>query len=108
MRWIAHEPPVLGVIGKNGQIYNSAKINPFKHHETEEMGLVFQHMSYTTEAQLRFKEEYYGYVGATKAWNALQLNNQPRILLRRYFNWVADFSIVESTANRGIKNLMKP
>ena len=108
MQWIAHEPPTLGVIAGNGKIYNSALINPFKHHETEELGLIFQHMSYTTEAQLQFKELYYGYTGATKAWRALQQNPYPAILLRNYFNWVKDHSIVESASKRGIKPLQLP
>lgn len=105
MQWIAHEPPTLATRSSDGNYYNVASRTPFNHAETEELGLVFQHMSYTTESQLQFKEKYYGYHGATAAWKALQQNHQNRILLRKYFNWVKDCSIVENASRNGIKKL---
>lgn len=108
MHWVSHEPPTLAVQALDGTAYNVAAINPFKHDETEAAGLVFQHMSYTTEAQLRFKEEYYGYAGATKRWRELQKTTALYTPLRDYFPWVKDSTLVESATRRGIKPLMSP
>jgi glycosyltransferase involved in cell wall biosynthesis len=108
MQWVTHEPPTLAVQALDGTPYNVATINPFTHSETEAAGLVFQHWSYTTEAQLRFKEEYYGYRGATESWRKLQSTNQPYTLLRDYFPWVSDSTLVCSTARYGITPLIRP
>jgi glycosyltransferase involved in cell wall biosynthesis len=108
MEWVAHEPPVLAVKALDGNQYNVASINPFTHQETEAAGLVFQHMSYTTEAQVRFKEQYYGYAGAVDKWRALQADPGPYTLLRNYFPWVSDSTLVESASRHGVKPLMTP
>lgn len=108
MQWVSHEPPTLAVQALDGTPYNVASINPFTHNETEDAGLVFQHMSYTTENQVRFKEEYYGYAGATKAWRELQNATESYTLLRKYFPWVTDSTLVESATRRGITPLMHP
>lgn len=108
MQWVTHEPPTLAVQALDGTPYNVASINPFTHRETESAGLVFQHMSYTTEAQLRFKEEYYGYTGATQAWRELQRSTSSYTLLRNFFPWVKDSTLVESATRRGIRPLMQP
>ena len=108
MQWVTHEPPTLAVQALDGTPYNVASINPFMHRETEDAGLVFQHMSYTTEAQLRFKEEYYGYTGATQLWRTLQQTTSSYTLLRNFFPWVKDSTLVESATRRGIRPLMQP
>ncbi|MFN5064018.1 MAG: glycosyltransferase [Pseudomonadota bacterium] len=102
MQWVTHEPPTLAVQALDGSAYNVASINPFTHVETEAAGLVFQHMSYTTEAQLRFKEQYYGYTGATERWRALQNTSSPYVLLRDFFPWVTDSTLVTSASRQGI------
>jgi glycosyltransferase involved in cell wall biosynthesis len=107
MEWVAHEPPVLSVTAFDGNRYNVASINPFLHNETESAGLVFQHMSYTTEAQVRFKEQYYGYSGALDKWRALQRDEAPYTLLRNYFPWVTDSTLVESTKQAGVIPLIE-
>jgi glycosyltransferase involved in cell wall biosynthesis len=108
MQWTAHEPPTLTVQALDGTPYNVALINPFTHTETEASGLVFQHMSYTTESQVRFKEQYYGYAGATQAWRELQNTKSSYVLLRNYFPWVTDSTLVQSATRRGITPLMHP
>ena len=65
-------------------------------------------MSYPTEAQLWYKEEYYGYTGATQAWRELQKTTSSYTLLRNYFPWVKDSTLVESATRRGIRPLMQP
>ncbi|MEY4667562.1 MAG: hypothetical protein RL518_261 [Pseudomonadota bacterium] len=102
MEWAAHEPPRLIATTRDGQRRDVGQLNPFTHRETENAGLVFQHMSYTTEAQVRFKEEYYGYKGAVERWRALQQDRTPYTLLRTYFPWVSDSTLVESATRRGI------
>jgi glycosyltransferase involved in cell wall biosynthesis len=89
--WVAHEPPIL----QNNRGQDLARLNPFNHFETEKQGLVFQHFSYVTKEQLLFKEQYYGYKDALKKWELLQSNKSYPALLRDYFPWVKDSTIVE-------------
>lgn len=106
MQWTSHEPPTLTVQALDGTPYNVAGISPFKHSETEAAGLVFQHLSYTTEAQLRFKEEYYGYSNALSNWQALQRDTRRYVPLREYLPWVTDSTLAEVASRRGIEPLM--
>ena len=103
MGWAAHEPPVLCTRNEKGEVVNVATIKPYLHAETEQAGLVFQHFAYTTEAQLRFKEDYYGYKGALDQWNAL--NNAPSfpVKLSDYFPWVHDGTEVNRCSAMGIR-----
>lgn len=88
VRFISHEPPKLEAIEEN----------PFTHKETEEAGLVFDHFAYATEAQVAFKEKYYGsennscgvrYKGATERWRKLQMNTKwPSIIGKDFMPWV--------------------
>jgi hypothetical protein len=39
------------------------------------MGLVFDHYAYFSEAQVRFKEEFYQYEGLLDGWKRLQKTN---------------------------------
>ena len=54
------------------------------------MGLVFQHYAYATEAQIRFKESYYGYAGAVAQWRQLQQSEKFPQRLADHFAWVKD------------------
>ncbi|TBR60236.1 glycosyl transferase family 1 [Westiellopsis prolifica IICB1] len=101
--WVAHEPPTLEEPLSNGQWRNVAAINPFLHHETEKHGLVFQHFAYVTQNQLEFKEQYYGYKNAVSHWKNLQKQTRFPVLLRHYFSWVQDDTMVENAELCGIK-----
>lgn len=87
-RFETHEPPKMA----------GMKLNAFNHAETEKQGLVFDHFAYATEAQVKFKEEYYGspnnlngtkYSGAVAKWKALQANAKwPVTNLAEFMPWV--------------------
>lgn len=86
-RWETHEPPKLRDFASN----------PFSHDETEKLGLVFDHFAYATEAQVRFKERYYGstdneagklYAGAVEGWRRLQRNDKWPVELKTFLPWV--------------------
>jgi FkbM family methyltransferase len=102
-RWIAHEPPRLS----RGET-DVASLNPFRHAETESMGLVFQHYAYATEAQLQFKESYYGYAGALAQWCQLQQADTFPQRLASHFSWVKDDALVHTAASVGIQRLAPP
>jgi glycosyltransferase involved in cell wall biosynthesis len=99
--WVAHEPPIL----QNNRGQDIARLNPFTHFETEKQGLVFQHFSYVTKEQLIFKEQYYGYKNALSKWELLQSNRDYPTLLRNYFPWVKDSTIVEPISRFAIEPL---
>jgi ADP-heptose:LPS heptosyltransferase len=99
-RWATHEPPRLC----RGKL-DLASINPFRHAETEAMGLVFQHFAYATEAQLRFKESYYGYAGAVAQWRKLQQAETFPLNLSDFFAWVKDAAVVNTAASLGLNRL---
>jgi glycosyltransferase involved in cell wall biosynthesis len=100
--WAAHEPPVLVEEQCDRQFNNVATINPFLHGETEELGLIFQHFAYVTQEQLRFKEQYYGYRNAVLQWTVLQEQTEFPVLLRDYFPWVRDLTLVDAASSLGI------
>jgi FkbM family methyltransferase len=100
--WEAHEPPRLAEPLSNGEGRDVAAVNPFLHEETERQGLVFQHFAYTTAAQLKFKEQYYGYVNAVSQWRALQNQTKFPVLLRQYFSWVKDATRVDRAESCGV------
>ena len=120
-RWLAHEPPILATAfeavrarirtpGRSGfdQVLPAGSKRVFSHDETAAAGLVFQHMSYVTEAQLLFKENYYGYRGALDGWRRLQSHDRVSRKLKDYFPWVTDDATVERASARGIVPLMVP
>ncbi|MEH1992648.1 class I SAM-dependent methyltransferase [Nostoc sp.] len=100
--WVAHEPPRLEEPLPNGQWRDVAAVNPFLHQETEKHGLVFQHFAYVTLEQLRFKEQYYGYSNAVSQWKALQETSKFPVLLREYFSWLRDETMVDTVESCGI------
>ncbi len=96
--WAAHEPPTLvrPEPGDEAPV-NLAALDPFTHDETEAFGAVFQHFAYVTEAQLGFKESYYGYPGATAQWQRL-LQHQGSGFLADSFAWVTDRTMFDDAA----------
>lgn len=88
VRFKTHEPPVLENFPERF----------FTREETEKYGLVFDHFAYATEAQVRFKEEFYGssnnlngakYSGAVEKWRRLQANTKwPVKELAEFMPWV--------------------
>ena len=104
MRWATHEPPTLVLDKANGRSVNLAPLNPFTKVETEAAGLVFQHFAYATEAQVAFKEAYYGYDGAVAGWKRLQ-EAPEGVFLADYFPWVNDDSRVSTVNAVGVRPL---
>lgn len=88
VRFKTHEPPKLEAFEEK----------PFTHQETEAAGLVFDHYAYATEAQVAFKEKYYGsennkcgnqYSEAVERWRRLQSNTKwPTTIGRDFMPWV--------------------
>ena len=108
MKWLTHEPPVLAERVIDGTWKNLADGPTFTHRETEAAGLVFQHFAYATEAQLLFKEQYYGYAGAMEAWRALQLQKSLPLRLGEFFPWVLDETVIDTATSRGVEPLARP
>lgn len=79
-KFASHEPPVV-----EGHVRK-----PFTHEATMQRALVFDHYAYVTEAQVRFKEEYYGYAGALEGWRRLQANTVWPTRLSEFLPWVKD------------------
>jgi hypothetical protein len=100
-RWQAHEPPQLMRPTEDGW-RDLSRIRPIRHDETVARGLVFQHYAYATEAQLRFKESYYGYADAVAQWRRLQEAESFPLMLRDYFAWVKDETVVDRAAAAGV------
>jgi glycosyltransferase involved in cell wall biosynthesis/radical SAM superfamily enzyme YgiQ (UPF0313 family)/ADP-heptose:LPS heptosyltransferase len=101
-RWAAHEPPRLCMPADNGNWTDIAAIKPFKHSQTCEKGLVFQHYAYATEKQLGFKEIYYGYKNAIAQWQRLQQQRVFPVFLRNYFAWVTDAAQVNTVESQNV------
>ncbi|MCG2721195.1 MAG: hypothetical protein L6290_04145, partial [Thermodesulfovibrionales bacterium] len=102
-RWIAHEPPRLCRQTGKGIWRDLASLNPIMHSDTESLHLVFQHYAYATEAQLQFKEQYFGYAGAVTQWKRLQEQTQFPVFLKDYFSWVKDNALVNTTQSQNIR-----
>jgi hypothetical protein len=102
MQWLAHEPPTLAMPDAVGQLRDVAKIAPFTHDETEAVGARFQHFSYVTEAQMRFKEIYYGEKNAIARWRSMNSDLRRALLLRDYFPWVSDLTLVDRAQSVGV------
>jgi hypothetical protein len=88
--WKTHAPPCLLREVELGDFQDVMTLHPFTQEETWKMGLVFDHLAYTTEEQLRFKEAYYGYQGATAAWKEMLECSDPEIFVSHYFSWIQD------------------
>ncbi len=105
-RWTAHEPPRLCQASADGGFVDVATINPFRHKETEPLDLVFQHYAYALEAQVRFKEVYYGYSKGVEGWKRLQAETKFPVRLSEYFQWVKDKATVNTASSQGIVPLL--
>jgi glycosyltransferase involved in cell wall biosynthesis len=108
-QWKAHEPPSLLRPQRTGSIDVGTEV-PFLHDETEEAGAVFQHFAYATEAQVQFKETYYGYRDAVARWRELRdaLRVAPGPLrLGDYLPWVTDDTLVDDAGRRRIALLAR-
>lgn len=101
-RWLAHEPPRLVTPNAAGGFTDRAGHLAIGHDETEARGLVFQHYAYATEAQVAFKEIYYGYRDAVAQWRRLQAADAFPLRLRDHLDWVRDDAIVERAAAAGV------
>ena len=78
LRFITHEPPNLA--GNFGPSLNPG--------ETHKLGLMFNHYSYATEAQVAFKERYYGQDRAVECWKRLQDNHKwPLRNVNKFLYW---------------------
>lgn len=97
-RWSRHEPPQLA--DAQGKLV--AKGSVFTQDEMERCGAVFHHMAYAIEAQLAFKESYYGYTGAVSQWRKLQSDAPAGGLLRQHFAWVKDEARVGPCGPEGV------
>ncbi|GLH72506.1 hypothetical protein GETHLI_10080 [Geothrix limicola] len=119
-RWESHEPPGLFhrferwrqwpriLQGKRLRPpFSASDATVFSHRETEAAGLVFQHLAYVIEAQLRFKEIYYGYQGAPERWRTMLAQDQFPIALKDYFPWVKDGAQVGLASTRGLYPILK-
>lgn len=90
VRFETHEPPKLEGFEERAMTQQ----------ETERAGLVFDHFAYATEAQVAFKQDYYGssnnaagalYRDAVKGWRRLQVNQAwPVSQLRDFLPWVGE------------------
>jgi ADP-heptose:LPS heptosyltransferase/2-polyprenyl-3-methyl-5-hydroxy-6-metoxy-1,4-benzoquinol methylase len=100
--WTSHEPPRLVRTLAGGAVADVASLNPIRQAETEAHRLVFQHYAYATEAQLRFKEVYYGYARAVQQWHRLQRADRFPLRLADYFDWVKDAAAVDTVESQGI------
>jgi glycosyltransferase involved in cell wall biosynthesis len=107
MVWAAHAPPRLISMGRDDQKIDIAGINPFTHGETEQAGAIFQHFAYTTEAQLAFKESYYGYKGAPARWRSLQ-DHRGSGRLKDFFDWVHDLILFDDAYHYLVEPIAKP
>ncbi|HWT09185.1 MAG TPA: glycosyltransferase family 1 protein [Roseomonas sp.] len=105
--WAAHEPPTLvRPRPEGGEPVDIATLSPFMHDETEAHGAVFQHFAYVTEAQLGFKESYYGYAGATARWREL-LAQKGSGFLADYFGWVTDRTMFDDAAAHRVQPIAR-
>lgn len=76
--FISHEPPVLNK--KNNRIVEKS--------ETCQKNWLFNHFAYTTESQVSFKEDYYGYSGALNQWKDLQQVVNFPVEANKFLPWI--------------------
>jgi hypothetical protein len=82
-KWISHEPP---------RLYGSKSFLTREY--TTQKGWIFDHYAYALESQLKFKENFYGYVGAVEQWKKLQAHTQFPTKLQQFLPWVDDRVLV--------------
>jgi hypothetical protein len=80
MKFLSHEPPRL-----------PRQERGIPKEVTRARELVFNHYAYVSEAQVAYKEHFYGYTNAVQDWKRLQENNEwPVKDLKQYLPWVGD------------------
>lgn len=79
MTFKSHEPPILNGI-------DSTRL--FSKDFTERSGLTFSHYAYATEAQVAYKEKFYGYHGLLNKWREMQKRTDFPFPLSWYFDHV--------------------
>lgn len=96
MLFKTHEPPVI----------EGLKLNPFSHTETEARGLVFEHFSWCTRAQVEFKSAYYSgannpnarhYKGLVERWEKFQQEKTWPRPLKELFPFAEPFAMVSKS-----------
>ena len=118
-RWLAHEPPILATRWEALRQWRRLRrgkrpkptVSPtdaavISKAETEAAGLVFQHFAYALESQVRFKETYYGYLGAVHRWRAMQSETRLPLELRDHFPWVEADALVDRASALGVVPLL--
>lgn len=83
-RHVTHEPPNLA--GNHGPAISAD--------ETSRIGLVFQHYSYVTRAQVHFKSSFYSYKGAVESWERLQSHTQFPCKAISFFKWASPTAVL--------------
>jgi hypothetical protein len=80
MTFSSHEPPVLQ--GESGR----------RMPKSETINLVgkFDHFAYAIEAQVKYKEQFYGYSGLLNQWKALQNHTEFPVSLSKFFSHVPE------------------
>lgn len=109
-RWDAHEPPLLVRPLSDGNTADLGCLRPFLCDETARAGLVFQHKAYVLPSQLRFKELYYGYRGATANWLMLQKQSKMPVKLKEYFPWpfIGEDTLANRSGTAGVESIPLP
>jgi hypothetical protein len=79
MSWGSHEPPVL-----NGNQGAACQTN-----------ITFDHLAYTLESQVLYKECFYGYKDALKHWKRLQENTSWPAPLSEFFPWAKSGTVTK-------------
>jgi hypothetical protein len=74
----SHEPPVL----------NKKQNRIIEKKETSNRNWIFDHYAYTTEPQVSFKEDYYGYKNALAQWKDLQSTTNFPIEVNKFLPWI--------------------
>jgi len=96
--WQTHEPPCLIRRASGRPVTEEPGLD---RNQSRAHGLGFDHYAYATEAQVRFKEAYYGYRHAIPLWRAMKKKGQAGDLVRRYLPWVREVEISRTRNLRG-------
>ncbi len=97
MRFKSHEPPILdqSIYKEFGSDVIGIPTTYFIDKDvTRKMGLVFDHYAYATEAQVAYKEKFYGYKGLLEGWRRLQEQRMFPVFLKDFFPQCRDNAMV--------------
>jgi hypothetical protein len=93
--WVSHEPPRL----KGMKQFLNREFSKNK-------GWVFDHFAYVLPEQLKFKENFYGYVGAYQCWLKLQNHKNFPAKLNEFLPWVDNTAIVNKRIRKSKNNMV--